>query len=52
MKITNATSKKITLVNGTVLAPKRTVMLTVTKGSELFQQIKTLEKRGSLTVTE
>lgn len=48
MKITNTTSKIIVLIDGTKLNPYSDVSMPVAKGSELFMQIKALEKRGSL----
>lgn len=52
MKITNASSKKVTLVNGKTIGPKSTVSLEVTKGTDLYEQIKNLEASGVLDVMD
>ena len=48
VKITNATSKKIMLINGKNINPKQTIVLDLEKGTTLYSQIKSLEKKGAL----
>lgn len=50
MKITNASSKTVFLLNGKVIAPKKNIEINVEKGSDLYQQIISLEKNGILTL--
>lgn len=50
MKITNASSKVVTLANGKQIKPKTTITLNVEKGSDLFEQINNLVKKGILDV--
>lgn len=45
-KITNATSKPIMLINGTTIKPGKSVTLTLKKGTDLYEQVKNLEKMG------
>jgi len=44
MKITNASSKTITLLNGKKIAPKQTININVAQGTDLYEQIKGLEQ--------
>lgn len=50
MKITNASSKTITLLNGKRIEPKCSINITVDKKSGMYEQIKNLEKMGLLDI--
>lgn len=50
MKITNASSKVVTLANGKQIKPKTTIILNVEKSSDLFEQINNLAKKGILDI--
>ena len=48
MKITNASSKTVTLVNGKTIKPKTTIDINVKEGTDLYQQIQSLIKADIL----
>lgn len=48
MKITNASSKVVTLANGKQIKPKKSIDIDVKKGDELYDQVKNLESKGIL----
>lgn len=48
MKITNASSKTVTLINGKRIKPKQTINIKVVTGSDLYEQVISLNKSGIL----
>lgn len=48
MKITNASSKTVFLINGKTIKPKETTNITLTEGTDLYTQIMSLNKSGIL----
>ena len=44
IKVTNVSAKNITLANGMVIKPKQKVIVKTRKNSELYNQLKNLEK--------
>lgn len=48
MIIKNASTKTITLVNGKQLGPKESLKIEVKKGTELYEQIFNLIRKGIL----
>ena len=52
MKIINASSKTITLLNGKKIDPKDSININVDKASSLYEQIKSLEKMGLLDILD
>lgn len=50
VKLTNATSKIIKLINGKSIRPAKSIILTLEKGTDLYIQIKNFEKKGSLDI--
>lgn len=50
MKIRNNSSKYVSLLNGRDIAPRQTIYVTTTKGTELYNQIKNLERKGILQI--
>lgn len=50
MKITNASSKVVTLANGKQIKPKATIVIDIKKGSDLYEQVSNLAKKGILDI--
>lgn len=50
MKITNASSKTISLLNGKAIRPKQTVTVDLKEGTDLYTQVISLKKAGILEV--
>jgi len=46
MKITNASSKTISLLNGKTIRPKQTITINLKEGTDLYTQVMSLNKSG------
>lgn len=49
MKITNNSTKRVFLLDGTAIGPNETIYKNVDTGSELYKQIKQLAKLGKIS---
>jgi uncharacterized protein YlzI (FlbEa/FlbD family) len=50
MILTNASSKTITLLNGKKIKPKETINIDISKSSEIYEQVMSLNKSGLIDI--